>query len=64
MIRCFIDSNIVVYANDTRAGLKQDKAIETISVCMTVGNGVVIRRAETIKSLQDLGWKLVLALLV
>lgn len=41
MTRCFIDSNIVVYANDTRAGAKQDKAIEAISACMTGGNGVV-----------------------
>ena len=39
MKRCFIDSNIVVYANDTRAKSKQSRAIETISACMRAGNG-------------------------
>ncbi|EFI33400.1 hypothetical protein Dthio_PD0731 [Desulfonatronospira thiodismutans ASO3-1] len=37
MKRCFIDSNIVVYANDTRAKSRQSRAIETISACMRAG---------------------------
>ena len=41
MKRCFIDSNIVVYANDTRIGSRQSRAIETISACMRAGNGFI-----------------------
>lgn len=41
MKRCFIDSNIVVYANDTRAGSRQLRSIETISACMRAGNGFI-----------------------
>lgn len=41
MTRCFIDSSIVVYANDRSAGSKQSRAVEIISACMTGGNGVV-----------------------
>ena len=41
-MRCyFIDSNILVYANDRNAGEKQDRAIEVIKRCMKAGNGVI-----------------------
>ena len=38
---CFIDSNIVVYANDRNAGDKQAKAIETVTRCMKAQNGIL-----------------------
>ncbi|MFW5640107.1 MAG: PIN domain-containing protein [Thermodesulfobacteriota bacterium] len=41
MRRYFIDSNILVYANDRNAGEKQDRAIEVIGRCMKAGNGVI-----------------------
>lgn len=41
MKRCFIDSNIVVYANDTNAGDKQSMAIATIVRCMKAGVGYI-----------------------
>ncbi|MEF8822839.1 MAG: PIN domain-containing protein [Desulfohalobiaceae bacterium] len=41
MRRCFIDSNIVVYANDRSSGSKQSRAVEIISACMAGGNGVI-----------------------
>jgi len=37
----FIDSNIVVYANDIKAGGKQTLAIATITECMRAKNGVI-----------------------
>jgi predicted nucleic acid-binding protein len=41
MRRYFIDSNVLVYANDRNAGEKQDRAIEVIERCMKAGNGVI-----------------------
>ena len=41
MKSCFIDSNIVVYANDAREAGKQTQAIDVITACMKVKNGVV-----------------------
>lgn len=41
MKSCFIDSNIVVYANDAREAAKQTRAIEVITACMKAKNGVV-----------------------
>ncbi len=41
MRRCFIDSNIVIYANDRNAGEKQARAIEVIQRCMRAKNGVL-----------------------
>lgn len=41
MRSCFIDSNIVVYANDCNAGEKQVKAIETVTRCMKAQNGIM-----------------------
>lgn len=41
MTRCFIDSNIVVYANDTNSGAKQGRAIDTITACMESGIGYI-----------------------
>ena len=41
MKSCFIDSNIVVYANDARETGKQTQAIEVIIACMKAKNGVV-----------------------
>lgn len=38
---CFIDSNIVIYANDRNAGAKRIKAIETITRCMKAQNGAL-----------------------
>jgi len=40
-MRCLIDSNIVVYANDMSEGSKQSRALEIISTCMREGNGVI-----------------------
>ena len=41
MKRYFIDSNLLVYANDRNAGEKQNRAIEVIGMCMKAGNGVI-----------------------
>jgi predicted nucleic acid-binding protein len=41
MKSCFIDSNIVVYANDARETAKQNQAIGVITACMKGKNGVV-----------------------
>lgn len=41
MRRCFIDSNIVIYANDRNAEDKHIKAIETVARCMKAQNGVL-----------------------
>ena len=41
MKSCFIDSNIVVYANDAREAGKQTQAIDLITTCMKAKNGVV-----------------------
>ena len=41
MSLCFIDSNIVIFANDRNAGDKHIKAIETITRCMKAQNGVL-----------------------
>ena len=41
MMRYFIDSNIVIYANDRNAGEKQTRAIEVVQRCMRAKNGVL-----------------------
>jgi len=41
MMRYFIDSNIVIYANDRNAGEKQARAIEVIQRGMRAKNGVL-----------------------
>ncbi len=41
MRRYFIDSNILIYANDRNAGEKQAVAIEVVARCMKAGNGVI-----------------------
>lgn len=41
MRRYFIDSNIVIYANDRNAGEKQARAIEVVQRCMRAKNGVL-----------------------
>ena len=41
MRRYFIDSNILIYANDRNAGEKQAVAIEVVERCMKAGNGVI-----------------------
>lgn len=41
MPRCFIDSNILVYANDINAGDKQARAIDIITGCMRAGIGYI-----------------------
>ncbi|MCK4378809.1 MAG: PIN domain-containing protein [Deltaproteobacteria bacterium] len=41
MKKYFIDSNLIVYANDCRDPEKQDKALELISKLMTSERGVV-----------------------
>jgi predicted nucleic acid-binding protein len=41
MRRYFIDSNIVIYANDRNAGEKQARAIEMVQRCMRAKNGVL-----------------------
>lgn len=41
MTKCFIDTNVVVYANDARDEAKQHKAIELITDLMRQRRGVV-----------------------
>ncbi len=41
MNRCFIDTNIIVYANDARDQEKQSIAMETIAAHMKSGTGVI-----------------------
>jgi len=41
MKRCFIDSNIIVYANDVSAGVKQERAIDITIRLMQAQTGVV-----------------------
>ena len=41
MSKCFIDTNLVVYANDRSSGKKQARAIEVIATLMRLGAGVV-----------------------
>lgn len=41
MTYCFIDSNIIVYANDRNSGAKQDRAIETVELLMRNQRGVI-----------------------
>jgi predicted nucleic acid-binding protein len=39
--RCFVDSNVLVYSDDRRAGLKRERARELIREVMTAGTGVL-----------------------
>ncbi len=41
MTRCFIDTNIIVYANDARDGEKQARALEIVGGHMKSGTGVI-----------------------
>ena len=41
MEKVFIDTNILIYANDSRDRDKQQKAIQIISDLMLTGNGVI-----------------------
>ena len=41
MSRDFIDTNVVVYANDTRDAAKQQRAVAVIADALRGGNGVV-----------------------
>jgi len=41
MARYFIDSNLVVYANDRREAQKQSRALEVLKQLMTTRNGVL-----------------------
>ena len=41
MKKCFIDTNLIVYANDSRDPQKQSQAIELIKDLMAGGRGVV-----------------------
>ena len=41
MARYFVDSNLVVYANDRRDPEKQARALEVVTQLMTAGNGVL-----------------------
>ena len=41
MTRCFIDTNIIVYANDARDGEKQARALEIVAGHMKSGTGVI-----------------------
>ena len=40
-VRCFVDTNILVYADDRNAGPKRDRARELISQVMTERTGVL-----------------------
>src|SRR3954453_3143994 len=39
--RCFVDSNVLVYSDDRRAGPKRDRARELIEDAMITGTGVL-----------------------
>lgn len=41
MRRYFIDSNVLIYANDRNAGEKQNRAIEVVQKCMRGKSGVL-----------------------
>ena len=41
MKKCFIDSNLIIYANDCRDPEKQDKALALIKKLMISGAGVI-----------------------
>jgi len=41
MTRCFIDTNIIVYANDARNEEKQARALEIVAGHMKSGTGVI-----------------------
>lgn len=41
MTKLFLDTNILVYANDSRDAQKQSRAIQVVSDCMRQGTGVV-----------------------
>ena len=41
MRKIFIDTNVLIYANDGRDKVKQEKAISIIQQIMSLGNGVV-----------------------
>lgn len=41
MSRDFIDTNVIVYANDTRDAIKQQRAVALIADALRSGNGVV-----------------------
>jgi len=41
MTRCFIDTNIIVYANDARDGEKQARALEVVAGHMKARTGVI-----------------------
>jgi predicted nucleic acid-binding protein len=39
--RCFVDSNVLIYSDDLRAGPKRDRARELIEEVMMAGTGVL-----------------------
>lgn len=39
--KVFLDTNVLVYANDSRDAAKQQRAIELVTSCMRDGSGVV-----------------------
>lgn len=41
MKKCFIDTNLLVYANDSRDAMKQEKALDCIDKLMRNRNGVL-----------------------
>ncbi len=41
MAKVFLDTNVIVYANDARDPLKQERAIDIVSVAIREGTGVV-----------------------
>ena len=41
MSKSFLDTNLIVYANDSRAAEKQTRAIEVIARAMRDGTGVI-----------------------
>lgn len=41
MKKVFLDTNVLVYANDSRDAAKQSRAIELVTECMRRGTGVV-----------------------
>ena len=41
MEKVFLDTNIIIYANDTRDKEKQDKALQLITGLMKTNNGTI-----------------------
>ncbi len=46
MSKEFIDSNVIVYANDAAAGDKQNRSIDLVTRLLEDGSGVILAAAD------------------